>query len=109
MRQAISVGRDFSAAHRLANMRAGRKAVRPVPVQHAQCPQPAPWRESTFARTLHRACLILGGLERAAAHFGLPVQDLRSWMEGRAQPPESVFLAALEVLLLHLDGGHTAQ
>jgi hypothetical protein len=76
---------------------------------HPECPHPIPSRETTPARALHCACVILGGLERAGAHFGMPVEELRPMMEGKTAVPEPVFLAALEILLLHLEGAGPRQ
>lgn len=69
----------------------------------AQCPAAPPARETTQARTLHRACLILGGAAQLAAHLGVPEPTLQSWLEGRDEPPQMVFLAAVEIVLLHID------
>ena len=69
----------------------------------ADCPVAPPSRQSTWARTLHSACLILGGVPQLAQHLGAPVVIVRDWLAGEAQPPEAVFLAAVEVILLHLD------
>ena len=67
------------------------------------CPSPPPSRETTYARTLHRACLILGGVDGLAKHLGVPETSLRKWLEGREEPPQMVFLAAIEIVLLYLD------
>jgi hypothetical protein len=67
------------------------------------CPQAPAARRSTHARALHRACLILGGLPRFAVHTGLTEAQLRAWMEGAGEPPEWLFLVAVEVILLDLD------
>lgn len=74
----------------------------PVPAS-ADCPKPPPSRETTHARALHRACLIMGGVEQLARHLGVAEPVLRSWLEGRDDPPQMVFLAAVEIVLLHLD------
>ena len=75
----------------------------PVPA-NADCPTPPPARESTYARALHRACLILGGAEQLSRHLGVSESALRAWLDGRDEPPQMVFLAAVEIVLLHLDG-----
>ena len=75
----------------------------PVPAD-SDCPQPPPARDSTFARALHRACLVLGGAEQLSRHLGVSEEGLRAWLEGREDPPQMVFLAAVEIILLHLDG-----
>lgn len=58
---------------------------------------------TTYARTLHRACAIVGGPAELAAHINVPEQALRDWLEGRERPPETAFLAAVELILLHLE------
>jgi hypothetical protein len=68
------------------------------------CPNPPPSRESTYARALHRACLVLGGADQLSRHLGVSEAALLSWLEGREDPPQMVFLAAVEIVLLHLDG-----
>lgn len=67
------------------------------------CPAAPRTLQSTYVRTLHRACLVLGGVPQLAAHFGVSEVLLRSWIEGRDEPPQLVFLAAVEIILLHLD------
>ena len=67
------------------------------------CPLPPPARQTTYARTLHRACLILGGVAPLARHFGVSETALRNWLEGREEPPQMVFLGAVEIIILHLD------
>ena len=69
----------------------------------ADCPSAPPRRDTTHARTLHRACLILGGADGLARHLGVPEPSLRKWMEGSEEPPQMVFLAAIEIILLYLD------
>lgn len=72
------------------------------------CPLPSPSRQTTFARTLHRACLVLGGVAELARHLGVSEGALRNWLEGREEPPQMVFLAAIEIILLHLDQAGSA-
>jgi hypothetical protein len=69
----------------------------------ADCPVAAPSRETTYARALHRACLILGGLAQLADHLKVPDAQLQSWLQGREDPPESVFFAAVEIILLYAE------
>ena len=80
----------------------------PVPA-NTDCPIPPPSRQSTYARALHRACLVLGGVEQLSRHLGVPEAGLRAWLEGREDPPQMVFLAAVEIVLLHLDSGNSAS
>ena len=72
------------------------------------CPIAPPEQASVYARALHRACLIVGGMERLAGHLDIEAAQLRRWMLGDEQPPERVFLAAVEVVLLHAASGGRA-
>jgi len=75
----------------------------PVSAAKIDCPAAPPSRQTTYARALHRACLILGGAPQLASHLGVSESSLRGWLEGRDDPPQMVFLAAVEIVLLHLD------
>ena len=75
----------------------------PVSAAKIDCPAAPPSRETTPARALHRACLILGGVGPLARHLGVSEAALTAWLEGRDDPPQMVFLAAVEIVLLHLD------
>ena len=66
------------------------------------CPLPEEC-PGTPARTLHRACVILGGVAALAQQLGVPQTSVRAWLEGREDPPQMVFLACVEIILLHLD------
>ncbi len=63
------------------------------------CPRATPAVANTYTRALHRACLFAGGAASLAARLGVAEASLREWMQGEAQPPQSVFLAAVEILL----------
>jgi hypothetical protein len=71
------------------------------------CPLPDE-RPSTHVRALHRACVILGGTDSLAQHLGVPEASVRAWLEGREDAPQMMFLAAVEIVLLHLDGAGRA-
>lgn len=64
------------------------------------CPVPAPSRRTIYARTFHRACLVAGGVAQLAAQLQAPEAAVQRWIEGADDPPESFFLAAVEILLL---------
>jgi hypothetical protein len=64
-------------------------------------------RKSTYVRTLYRACVILGGLAPLARHLGVAPERLRPWLAGREDPPDAVFLGAVEVLLLDAERSGT--
>ena len=80
-----------------------------VSTAKAECPTAPPSRETTQARTLHRACLILGGAAQLAAHLGVTEAALQAWLEGRDEAPQMVFLAAVEIVLLHLEKPGTSN
>ena len=73
------------------------------------CPLAPPEHASVYARALHRACLVLGGVGQLAKHLEVSDENLRRWMRGKEQPPERAFLAAVEVVLLHAGGGGRAN
>ncbi len=64
------------------------------------CPVASHSRATTCVRALHRACVVLGGIEPLASHLKVSDYALRTWLEGREEPPENVFLAAVEIILL---------
>lgn len=64
------------------------------------CPLAPPARETTYVRALHHACVVLGGLAQLALHLQVSEYAVNTWLEGREEPPESVFLAAVEIVLL---------
>ena len=70
----------------------------------ADCPLAPHSRETTCVRALHRACLVLGGLAQLASHLKVPESAVHTWLEGREACPESVFLAAVEIILLAAEG-----
>jgi hypothetical protein len=65
------------------------------------CPSAPPAYASVQARALHRACLIVGGLNALAARLESSPSDLDRWISGDEMPPESVFLRCVELLLLY--------
>jgi hypothetical protein len=71
--------------------------------KRVDCPRAPRSRRTTYARALHRACLILGGAAELAGHLGVSDAALRGWLEGRGEPPQMVFLATVEILLLQVE------
>jgi hypothetical protein len=51
-----------------------------------------------YIRTLHDACLILGGEHKLAAYLGVPVARVEGWLNGRGTPPDSIFLRCLDLI-----------
>ena len=56
--------------------------------------------EVTQLRALQLACLIMGGRDPLAQALKVSPESLLEWLQGRSDPPYSVFLAAVEILVL---------
>lgn len=67
------------------------------------CPPLSNSAASVHARTLHRACELLGGMDTASRHFGVPPEALARWIGGVEDPPLDIFLKAVDVVLLGVD------
>lgn len=65
------------------------------------CPSAPPAYASVQARTLHRACLIVGGLSALAARLESSASNLERWIADEEMPPEGLFLRCVEILLLY--------
>jgi hypothetical protein len=74
-----------------------------------ECPVAPPARSSVQARTLHRACLVVGGIDALAKHLEISQADLERWLRGDEAPPEHAFLAAVEIVLLHAEESHSSN
>jgi hypothetical protein len=83
--------------------------MRPGTSRSADCPTAVPSRRTVHARALHRACVVVGGVAALAAQLKASEAAVRSWIEGIDEPPESAFLGAVEILLLHAEEGGTAS
>lgn len=77
--------------------------VRESPGTGTECPLAPPAHATVYARTLHRACLVLGGILPLARHLQVTREEVRGWLVGDEVPPEAVFIAAVEVVLLHAE------
>lgn len=82
--------------------------MRPSAATAVDCPLAQPSRQNTYARAMHRACLIVGGVAPLAAHLKVAEAALRGWLNGIEEPPLDVFLATVEILLLHADDASRA-
>lgn len=51
-----------------------------------------------YIRTLHEACLALGGEHKLAAYLRVSVQDVEAWLNGRGVPPDLVFLRCVDLV-----------
>lgn len=67
------------------------------------CPLAAPGRATILSRVLHRACLIVGGMDQLAKQLLVQAADLERWMRAEEDPPEAVFLNSVEIIVLHAE------
>jgi hypothetical protein len=74
--------------------------VQQPPSPRVDCPPLSTTRVTVYARTLHRACEVLGGLDALSRHLGVPAATLTRWIGGAAEPPLDVFLRAVDIVLL---------
>lgn len=65
------------------------------------CPLAPPGHASVQSRALHRACLIVGGIDPLARQLDQSADDLRRWLRGEELPPEPVLLGCVEIILLY--------
>lgn len=69
-------------------------------IQAVQCPPLSKSRVTVYARTLHRACELLGSLDALSRQLNVPGPTLTRWIGGLEQPPLDVFLKAVDIVLL---------
>jgi hypothetical protein len=62
-------------------------------------------RATPVLRVLRRAVQIAGGQQKLAAHLDIAEPDLRRWLAGEGEPPETVFLLAFDLVLMDLERG----
>lgn len=62
------------------------------------CPSVAK-NENVHVRTLHEACLAIGGEQKLAEYLGVEVRTVEAWLAGRGRPPDSVFLRCVDLVL----------
>ena len=73
--------------------------------QRVVCPPLSRSRVTVYARTLHRACEVLGSLDALSRQLNVPAPKLTRWISGLEQPPLDVFLAAVDIVLLAAQPG----
>lgn len=69
----------------------------------SECGGAPPSRANVYSRTLQRACEIVGGPKALAQQLRVKQFDLERWIDAQALPPMDVFLAAVDLVLLHAD------
>lgn len=62
--------------------------------------EPVPMiRATVYARSLQRAAQIMGGIDGLSRTLRVPRADLVRWMTGEVRPPQSIFLATVDIVL----------
>jgi len=69
-------------------------------IQAVDCPPLSKSRVTVYARTLHRACEVLGSLDALSRQLNVPGSTLARWIGGLEQPPLDAFLKAVDIVLL---------
>jgi len=69
------------------------------------CPPLSKSRVTVYARTLHRACEVVGGLDALSRHLDVPAPALARWIGGLELPPLDKFLEAVDIVLLGAEPG----
>jgi DNA-binding transcriptional regulator YiaG len=69
------------------------------------CPEADAYGTTLYARTLHRACLQLGGIQQLAEYLGVSEQKVESWLTGYSEVPQGVFLRAVDIIVGHPSRG----
>jgi hypothetical protein len=64
------------------------------------CPPLSKARVTVYARTLHRACEVVGSVDALSRQLNVPASALTRWIGGLEQPPLDKFLAAVDIVLL---------
>jgi hypothetical protein len=70
-----------------------------IQVVKDECPVAPPPQVTVYTRVLHRACQILGGVDKLAAHLRVSSTLLYRWLEGDDVPPSNIFLNAVDLVL----------
>ncbi len=55
-------------------------------------------KKTAPTRTLQAALHYLGTPQRLAAYLSVPLADLQRWISGEEQPPQEIFLKALDAV-----------
>jgi hypothetical protein len=68
-------------------------------VPNDNCPVAPEPRMTVYTKVLHRACQVVGGVETLAARLRVPAPTLYRWLDGESEPPTSIFLKAVDIVL----------
>src|SRR3954470_19245191 len=66
---------------------------------NGESPFAPPAHASVYARSLLRACLILGGRDARASALQVPRHGRDRWIRGEGEPTQRVFHESVEIIL----------
>ena len=61
------------------------------------CPSRS-YNSHIYIKTLHTACLILGGEHKLASYLGVSVAQVEAWLNGDGAPSDAVFLRCVDLV-----------
>jgi|tagenome__1003787_1003787.scaffolds.fasta_scaffold18847869_2 hypothetical protein len=64
---------------------------------HDICPSQAK-NHHIYVRTLHEACVRLGGEHKLAHYLGVEVELVNAWLNGQGRPPDAIFLRCVDLV-----------
>ena len=65
------------------------------------CPEADAYSTTLYARALHRACLLLGGIRQLAEYLDVSEGAVEGWLTGESEIPQPVFLSAVDIIVGH--------
>ena len=51
-----------------------------------------------YIKTLHAACLILGGEHKLASYLGVSTEQVEAWLNGQGVPDDAAFLRCVDLV-----------
>ncbi len=64
---------------------------------HDICPSTSK-NSHIYIKTLHEACLAMGGEHKLAKYLGVSVDEVEGWLNGRGVPSDLVFLRCVDLV-----------
>ena len=65
------------------------------------CPQAPSFRANLSTLILHEACQTAGGITQLASLLRVSPVSLNRWLDGEEMPPDDVYQACINIVLLH--------
>lgn len=65
------------------------------------CPQAPTFRADLHTLILHEACRVAGNISQLASLLLVSPVSLARWLQGEEEPPEHIYRACIDIVLLH--------